>query len=267
MKNGIVVFIKIVIFFVGWALLLGVVDISVDNPVLWRFYAELIPLISMLVFTGIFLVFEKGKVRIPIFSDFAKGTLVGTISGVIWIGLALAIMFGTNLLVIIDHHIIKSLWIWIVSAFINVIMQELLVRGYIYQLLKSKYNLYTATFITTAIFTFMHGGAFEAGVIPVINVITMCLFTTALYESERTLMAPIMAHAIWNISGAIIFGVVSLADDYPSMFSVLSSSNNEILSGGVCKIEGSIIVTIINIIFMIFFCKRSKIRACNKKIQ
>lgn len=42
------------------------------------------------------------------------------------------------------------------------------------------------------------------------------------------------------------------------MFSVLSSSNNEIMSGGVYKIEGSIIVTIININFMIFSANVAK---------
>nr|WP_298877877.1 CPBP family intramembrane glutamic endopeptidase [uncultured Mogibacterium sp.] len=94
-------------------------------------------------------------------------------------------------------------WLWISSAFINVIMQELLVHGYIYQLLKTRYNLKLAVIITTAIFTFLHGGAFEAGSVAVINVITMYLFTTAIYETENTILAPIMAHTIWNIVGAI----------------------------------------------------------------
>ena len=132
------------------------------------------------------------------------------------------------------------------------IMQELLIRGYLYQLLKKKYNLKLAIVVTTIIFTFLHGGAFEAGVIPVINVITMCLFTTALYESEQTILAPILAHTIWNIVGAIILGGVSLADDYPSLYS-MASSGNEILSGGNYKIEASVVVMVINIVLTIFF--------------
>lgn len=105
----------------------------------------------------------------------------------------------------------------------------------------------------------MHGGAFEAGVIPVINVITMCLFTTALYEAEGTILAPVMAHSIWNIVGAIIIGGVSLADDYPSLYST-AASGNVLLSGGDYKIEASIIVTIINIAFMLIFFFKYKIR-------
>lgn len=81
---------------------------------------------------------------------------------------------------------------------------------------------------------------------------TMCLFTTALYESERTLLAPIMAHAVWNITGALFLGGVSLAEDYPHMFT-LSASVNTLLSGGDYKIEASIVVTIIDIAWMTFF--------------
>jgi hypothetical protein len=103
----------------------------------------------------------------------------------------------------------------------------------------------------------MHGGAFESGVIPVINVLTMCLFTTALYESEKTIIAPIMAHAIWNVIGGIILGCISLADDYPSLYSVKASSNI-LISGGDYKIEASVVVMVINILLMAVFWNRCK---------
>ena len=166
-------------------------------------------------------------------------------------------MIAAHQLTITGKNNVPFMWLWILSAFINVVMQEMLVRGYIYQLLKTKYNLPLAIIVTTAMFTFLHGGAFEAGVIPVINVVTMCLFTTALYEAEKTILAPILAHAIWNIVGAIILGGVSLADDYPNLYS-MTASGNTLLSGGSYKIEASIVVTILNIGLMIFFCFRCK---------
>lgn len=141
-------------------------------------------------------------------------------------------------------------------------MQELLVRGYIYQLLKKQYNIPAAVIVTTAIFTLLHGGAFEAGIIPVINVVAMSLFATALYESEKTILAPIMAHAIWNIIGALILGGVSLADDYPSVLNMTASAN-KLLSGGEYKMEASIVVTILNLILLgIFYyrCRKEKHR-------
>ncbi len=252
MKRAVITFLKILIFFMGWAILSGIINIPCDNPAIWRFFAELIPLAVMVAFSVIFLIIEKGEVKIPIMKNFLKGTIVGIFVGIIWIGLSVIILFSSRQLEIIEKNNVTLLWLWILSAFINVIMQELLIRGYLYQLLKKKYNLKLAIVVTTIIFTFLHGGAFEAGIIPVINIITMCLFTTALYESEQTILAPILAHTIWNIVGAIILGGVSLADDYPSLYS-MASSGNEILSGGNYKIEASVVVMVINIALTILF--------------
>ena len=176
-------------------------------------------------------------------------------TGIIWIGVAAGVLILSKQLTVTNKNEIPTLWLWIISACINVIMQELLVRGYIYQFLKERYNLLAAVIVTTVLFTVVHGGAFEAGVIPVINVITMCLFTTAMYESEKTLLAPIMAHAIWNIVGALFLGGISLADDYPHMLTMQASANT-LLSGGEYKIEASIVTLILNAaLFAIFYIK------------
>jgi len=256
MKEILLTVLKIVLFFVGWAVC-SAIDIPAENPAVWRFYAELIPLVSMILFTWVFILIEKRKVRIPIAEHAGTGTMTGIAAGFVWILLSAGILIGTHQLIITGKNSVPMLWLWIISAFINVVMQELLVRGYIYQMLKTKYNMFITVVVTTALFTFMHGGAFEAGLLPVLNVITMCLFTTALYEAEGTLLAPIMVHAIWNVVGGVILGGVNLADDYPSLYS-MTSSENVFLSGGTCRIEGSIVVLVINIILMLFFIHRYK---------
>lgn len=139
-----------------------------------------------------------------------------------------------------------------VSALINTIMQELLVRGYIYQLLKKEYSIMIATIVSTLLFTFMHGGAFEAGPIAVINVLTMSLLMTIILEYTNSLLIPIIMHFIWNVMGGIIFGTVSLAEDYPHLYNI-EITGNTIISGGIFKMEGSIFVFIINIVMIIIF--------------
>lgn len=267
MKKLLITILKIVVFFIGWAVLSGIIDIPSDNPAIWRFFAELIPLTVMILFTVVFWLIEKKTVSIPIKENLGKGTLAGIAIGIIWIGAASSILIFSKQLEITGKNEVSFLWLWILSAFLNVIMQELLVRGYIYQILKERYNLPAAVIVTTAIFTFMHGGAFEAGVIPVINVVTMCLFTTALYESEKTILAPIMAHSIWNIIGALILGGVSLADDYPSILTMTASAN-KLLSGGAYKIEASIVVTILNVVLMgIFYIRYRKTKRIEAQEQ
>ena len=91
----------------------------------------------------------------------------------------------------------------------------------------------------------------------------MCLFTTALYESENALAAPIMAHAIWNITGALFLGGVNLAEDYPHILTMQASANT-VLSGGEYKIEASIVTLIINIILMTVFFIRYRMQIKHK---
>nr|WP_298877876.1 hypothetical protein [uncultured Mogibacterium sp.] len=43
MKKALVILLKIIIFFIGWAIIAGIIEIPNDNPSVWRFYAELIP--------------------------------------------------------------------------------------------------------------------------------------------------------------------------------------------------------------------------------
>ena len=74
-----------IIFFIGWAVLSGIVDVPSRIPAVWRFFLKQ--------------------------------------------------------LIVSEKNTISFLLIWIALAFINVVMQELLVRGYIYQLLKKDYNI------------------------------------------------------------------------------------------------------------------------------
>lgn len=120
---------------------------------------------------------------------------------------------------------INGLWLLIISCFLNVIMQELLVRGYLYQLLKKKYDAIVSTIATTILFTLCHGGALEAGIIPVLNIITMSVFMTLVLEYMQSVLVPIMIHFVWNSIDAIILGGVSLADDYPTLLQTVYNGN------------------------------------------
>ena len=56
--------------------------------------------------------------------------------------------------------------------------------------------------------------------------------------------------AVVILVGSLVFNVVLLADDYPHIFTAVFLGN-DIISGGVCRIEGSIWVLIVNSIFCV----------------
>ena len=240
-------------FFVGWVICASVIPIpDTASAVIWRFWAELIPLLSIIVLTLIFLLIDKRKTQLHLTGRPVYNIILGCVTGSVWIGISVGILSIIGVVHIDGRNQISMLWLWMVSAFLNTVMQEMLVRGYLYQMLKSNYNTVAAVIVSTGLFTFAHGGAFEAGILPVLNVITMSLFVTAVLEYTDSLIAPIVIHFLWNGVGAIILGGVSLAEDYPHLFNMVISGN-PILSGGSCKIEGSIIVLLMNLILLIGF--------------
>ena len=240
-------------FFVGWVICASVIPIpDTASAVIWRFWAELIPLLSIIFLTLIFLLIDKRKTQLHLTGRPVYNIILGCVTGSAWIGISVGILSIIGVVHIDGRNQISMLWLWMVSAFLNTVMQEMLVRGYLYQMLKSNYNTVAAVIVSTGLFTFAHGGAFEAGILPVLNVITMSLFVTAVLEYTDSLIAPIVIHFLWNGVGAIILGGVSLAEDYPHLFNMVISGN-PILSGGSCKIEGSIIVLLMNLILMIGF--------------
>lgn len=244
---------KMIAFFIGFALLVGLIPIpDSSNGAVWRFWAEFIPFLCIVFLTLLFWFIEKRKVKLCIISSPLKNSVIGVVTGIAWLGIVTSILMIFGIMKIVECNVVPMLWLWIFSALINTIMQELLLRGYLYQILKMNYNVAAATVVTTVLFTFMHGGAFEAGFIPVMNVFIMSLFMSITLEYTQSLIAPIIIHFIWNSVGSIILGGVSLAEDYPNLC-VTEFTGNVLLSGGAPKMEGSIVVLFVNIIFLIGF--------------
>lgn len=254
MKKLAAVAAKAFFFFIGWALLVGFLSVpDQENPAVWRFYAELIPFLCII---GINILFRsvdrRNKISIFYHTAPVKNCLMAMAAGVLWLGASYLILAGIGVVKIGGYHAVPLLWLWLFSAFINTAMQELLVRGYLYQMIKSNYNVFAAAVVTSSLFTLLHGGAFEAGIIPVLNVLTMSFLMTIVLEYTKSLLAPIIMHFIWNGVGAVILGGVSLADDYPHLFTA-RFGGHPLLSGGSCMLEGSIIVLFMNLIFIFLF--------------
>lgn len=253
LKRIVITFVECICFFLGWAILSAVLPLSnSDNPALWRLWAEITPLLSIIAFTFIFWIIEKKIIKLHLFNNPVKGVLLGTITGILWLGLPIIVMKLMKVIEFNGKNDIPLFFVWILAAFLNVIMQELLVRGWLYQVLKQKYNIAISTIVTTALFTLLHGGAFEAGLVPVVNVLTMSLLMTVILEYSGSLIAPTIMHFMWNGIGALVLGGVSLADDYPHLLSMIFSGS-KLLSGGECKIEGSIVVLVVNVMLLAVF--------------
>lgn len=75
---------------------------------------------------------------------------------------------------------------------------------------------------------------------------------TIVLEYSGSLIAPTVMHFLWNGIGALVLGGVLLAEDYPSWLRT-GFTGNDLLSGGACKLEGSLIVLFVNVILIALF--------------
>ena len=261
-KIGITV-IKSLGFFLGWAILVSLLPLSSSKePAIWRLWVEITPLLAIVAFTLGFWLAEKKDVKLHLFDNPAKGVVLGVITGIVWLAIPVFVMYAAKIIHFDGTNFINLFPVWMLAVFLNTIMQELLVRGYLYQMQKQKHNIIVAAIVTTILFTALHGGAFEAGIIPVLNIFTMSLLMIVVLEYSGSIIAPIIMHFLWNGIGALVLGGVSLADDYPNLF-VTTFTGSDILSGGFCKIEGSIIVLIVNVVLIaiFIFLQKKKIKS------
>lgn len=144
---------KVLVFLIGWALVGSIFPVSdsLDTSV-WRFWAELIPLLAIVGFTLLFWLFEKKRIKLQIVLSPLKDITSGTVLGILWIGIPAIVFVLSGIMKITACNTVPKLWLWVITVFINAAMQELLVRGYLYQMLKADYNVIVATVITTAFF-------------------------------------------------------------------------------------------------------------------
>ncbi|WP_129724941.1 CPBP family intramembrane glutamic endopeptidase [Xylanivirga thermophila] len=256
MKKLLITIGKALGFFILWAILASMdflyePQFIYGNPAVTRLWWELVPLIVTIIVTLIFEKgIEKGRVHIQLIGQPFRDFILGILLGAIWLGITIFILRYLGVIQFDSKNVVNYMWVWLIAAFINVVMQEYLIRGYIFQIFKSNYNSIVATIVSTLIFTALHGGAFEVGIVAVLNVLTMSIFVSLLLIYTKTLIAPIIVHFIWNAVGCLYLGGVSLADDYPNLWNC-TFTGSKLLTGGIAKIEGSVIVSAMNIIMII----------------
>jgi uncharacterized protein len=132
--------------------------------------------------------------------------LIGVLIGLFWIIISLSsqYVFGTIGKGAQNTIPLGAFIIYGIAILINASLQEILCRGYIFQVIESNFNALTAIIITSVLFSGLHVGAIKAGIIPSLNVFGAGLVFAIAYYKSRNLWMPIAIHFIWNFSTSSI---------------------------------------------------------------
>lgn len=247
------------IVFVVWVILLGLfgsvlnhflVGFFSNNPAWLRISLELESLLSIVAVITIGRVLFNNANPISSPSRICIAFVVGLVAGLLWFGLSFCLFVLSNSVNFSLTSSVSYLPIWLSACFVNAIFQEVLIRGYIFDLLiKGKGEVF-ATVITTIVFVVLHPGAFIVGPIAVLQIAAASIFLTLLRLLTQGLSAPIAAHALWNMLGGVIFGVVNLADDYPQVLDT-QIVGSWWIAGGSMGLEGSLVTLVVTSILCV----------------
>lgn len=194
------------------------------------------------------------------FSDLGL-SLKGHASG-LWYGLLMAILLyllGFGISVVLGEIEVTGfqfkpldlLGSWVFFLLVA-LFEEILMRGYILgRLLHTNMNKFLALFISSALFAFMHIFNPEIAFLPMLNLLLAGMLLGASYLYTRNLCFPISLHLFWNWIQGPILGYQVSGNNFTTSMLTLRMPEENVLNGGAFGFEGSLICTVLMIVFTI----------------
>ena len=197
-------------------------------------------------FTSIGLEFSGYK------DDFVSGLLLGV--GSIVLGFGTLYIFNFLSVASIQFSLIDQLFYLYLFAVVS-LNEEIAIRGYILQNLSSSFNKYIALVLSSLVFMIMHIGNPNMSAVPLFNLFLAGLLLGVYCIHKNNLWFPIGAHITWNYFQGPVLGFEVSGNDVDSIF-IQSLNGSELITGGEFGFEGSIILTVLMIIGIVYLDRR-----------
>ena len=197
-------------------------------------------------FTSIGLEFSGYK------DDFVSGLLLGI--GLIVLGFGTLYIFNFLSVASIQFSLIDQLFYLSLFAVVS-LNEEIAIRGYILQNLSSSFNKYIALVLSSLVFMIMHIGNPNMSAVPLFNLFLAGLLLGVYCIHKNNLWFPIGAHFTWNYFQGPVLGFEVSGNDVDSIF-IQSLNGSELITGGEFGFEGSIILTVLMIIGIVYLDRR-----------
>ena len=197
-------------------------------------------------FTSIGLEFSGYK------DDFVSGLLLGV--GLIVLGFGTLYIFNFLSVASIQFSLIDQLFYLSLFAVVS-LNEEIAIRGYILQNLSSSFNKYIALVLSSLVFMIMHIGNPNMSAVPLFNLFLAGLLLGVYCIHKNNLWFPIGAHITWNYFQGPVLGFDVSGNDVDSIF-IQILNGSELITGGEFGFEGSIILTVLMIIGIVYLDRR-----------
>jgi membrane protease YdiL (CAAX protease family) len=255
LKSGWTVTWKYAVFVTAWAFLSAPFIILIyrglppGHPLSWksRLFLEPIGATAIVIVLWIMIRFvdrrsweTSGLALQHVLAD----VLIGLGLGIGMMGLSLALLWITGSLQI-QAPIISSGVVLLMAGsamLLNSVTQEVLIRGYLFQTIRTQSNSTLAVILTALFFSLIHrgGGAF----LPAINLFLAGLLLGIGYVRSGNLWLPIALHFAWNFLEGPALGLAVSGQVLDSGWRILELRGPVLWAGGAFGLEGGLAATL-----------------------
>jgi hypothetical protein len=131
------------------------------------------------------------------------------------------------------------------ALFFNVLTQQLLLCGYVFQTIRARTNFGVAVLLSAALFSVLHAGAFDGAWLPLVNVFGAGALFCLAYGITGNLWLPLGIHFAWNaLLGPVLGLTVSGSDQLGLGWQVFQIEGPALFTGGAFGLEGGLVVTV-----------------------
>ena len=126
--------------------------------------------------------------------------------------------------------------------------EEIVSRGWMFQVIGARYKPWLSVVITSILFAFLHMGNSGVNPLGVINLLLISVLFTLFVMKDGSLWGACALHSAWNWTLGNVFGLsVSGSSEKVTVFD-LNTTGNGLISGGDFGPEGSLITTVVLLI-------------------
>lgn len=193
---------------------------------------------------------------------FATG-MVMNISVIGTLALVGCIEFTSESIAVTGINAIGGVLVFLLGYIIQGASEEILTRGWIFQVIGSRYKPWLGVLIASILFSIMHLGNDGVNIFAAINIFLIAILLSLFVMKDSSIWGACGLHSAWNWTLGNVFGLsVSGTGEKTSLID-LNTRGNELLSGGEFGVEGSIILTLLLVglisVISIFLLRNRKI--------
>jgi len=240
-----------------------------EFPLVARLYGDVASAVTLVAATWLMVRFiDRRPFRTIGFSTghAIKDIVQGLATGTLWLAVSLLVVWilgwaspvspaGFSWLVLLGAGI---------SMLFNVMAQELLLCGFVFQTIRTRSNAIIAVATCAILFAGLHAGAFRGAWLPPINVCTAGILFCLAYLVTDNLWFPIAIHFSWDVLLGPVLGMTESGNAaLGGSWKLFTLHGPSFPAGGEFGLEGGFVVTMstLGCIALLGAANRAKVRA------